>query len=760
VYNNKNFSINDNIKDNVLYNKFENVQECKSIKTVFGLKEISELLDLLSECAYITRPDKNAIYVNPALIETFGFSNREDFLSAHNNWVNIKKGNLKNHIGGLFEDVGRFFEEKIFKDQDNLVIRKKVLSIDDGEKYIINILDPSEEMRPNLIDPMVVSDINNAIKSSSSLDETLKKLTMITSKAIKADSSYLIYNANGSGTFGSSVIYKGNKKEIAISEARNFFEGPSFARDINGLLPDGSIQVIEGSYFYNDRSNIPKEFEECIFILIPLNMKGIPIRYMLFEKRKKAPIAETGFIKAVKKIIDYWLSKKPKAKSSGRVIKNKVQDANLGLEFTALKTSEIEGRKKYSDFLFKDGKLLGRNHELKPFAASNKKGPASSKIEEASFCTFSSGNFIEDHLKTVSLYDLTDAKNNLERIKYLSFHDKLTSLNNRAFFEEAVKRFSILKDYPIGIMMLDLNGLKFINDIFGFDRGDSILVSVAKILKSSVRKKDIVCRYGGDEFIVLIPEADQETLSSIVRKINIKCSQTKKKQIPISLSIGYSFGDLISKEALINLIKEAEDNMYKRKLLENKSNVSLIVTALENVLLEKSYETRAHAKRLLDLSIKLGIKTGLSRSDLDDLALLAKLHDIGKIAIPDQVLKKTSRLDGTEWEIIKKHTEIGYRISQSIAQFAQISNAILSHHEWWDGNGYPNGISGEDIPILSRIISITDAFDVMIKGRPYKKRMDLSDVIGEFKRCSGRQFDPSLVKKFVEVIKNDLNGSY
>ncbi|GAG66829.1 unnamed protein product, partial [marine sediment metagenome] len=136
-------------------------------------------------------------------------------------------------------------------------------------------------------------------------------------------------------------------------------------------------------------------------------------------------------------------------------------------------------------------------------------------------------------------------------------------------------------------------------------------------------------------------------------------------------------------------------------------------------------------------------------------SLLATIHDIGKVAILDVILNKKQNLSKKEWDIIKRHPEIGYRIAVSSKQLSSIAEYILTVHEWWDGNGYPQGLKGEDIPVLSRIIAAVDAYEVMITGRPYKKAVSKSEAIAELEKCSGTQFDPRLVKKFIRILKRN-----
>ena len=168
---------------------------------------------------------------------------------------------------------------------------------------------------------------------------------------------------------------------------------------------------------------------------------------------------------------------------------------------------------------------------------------------------------------------------------------------------------------------------------------------------------------------------------------------------------------------------------------------------------EKSHETEEHSERLAALTRMVGEALKLSQIELDHLELLATLHDIGKVGIDDRILGKPGKLTAEEWLEMKKHPEIGYRIAAASPELVSISEFILSHHEHWDGSGYPKGLAGEAIPLLSRIIAVTDAYDAMTENRVYRKAMDRESAIAEIKNNAGTQFDPEIAKLFVGMMK-------
>jgi len=209
----------------------------------------------------------------------------------------------------------------------------------------------------------------------------------------------------------------------------------------------------------------------------------------------------------------------------------------------------------------------------------------------------------------------------------------------------------------------------------------------------------------------------------------------------------------IDEENLKEVIKEARNNMYKNKLLKRNSIYNSIISSLERILWEKNQQTKGHTERLKRLALQLGSAINLPQNKLDELVLLSTLHDIGKIAIPDKILMKKGKLTAEEWKIIKRHPEIGYKIAESTPQIAQIAGDILSHHEWWNGAGYPQGLGGGYITVNACITSIVDAYDVMTFGRPYREAISEEEAIEELRRCSGTQFNPMLVRKFVILLK-------
>ena len=349
--------------------------------------------------------------------------------------------------------------------------------------------------------------------------------------------------------------------------------------------------------------------------------------------------------------------------------------------------------------------------------------------------------------------DITKKKEKEERINYLLFHDDLTDLYNRRFFEEEIKRLDTERQLPLSIFIIDINGMKLVNDSYGHEVGDELLIKTANLLQSTFREEDILARWGGDEFSVLLPQTNEKEAENILSRIKFRCEETEQDKLPVSLGVGFA-AKKQEDQNIFEVLNKADSEMYRDKLMSKKSVTNNIVKNMLSTLATKSPETKSHTNRMAVLAMKLGNKIGLSNNQLNNLSLLATLHDIGKINISEDILIKAEKLKEDEWKLIKEHPHIGYKIALSCDDFSSVADEILAHHERWDGEGYPQGLREDEIPLLSRIITIVDAYDVMINGRPYKEAMSKEETIKELKDCAGSQFDPNLVEKFVEMVKN------
>lgn len=345
--------------------------------------------------------------------------------------------------------------------------------------------------------------------------------------------------------------------------------------------------------------------------------------------------------------------------------------------------------------------------------------------------------------------DITERKKREEEIVYVNRHDHLTKLYNRRYFEQMLNDLDREENYPISIVMGDLNGLKLVNDAFGHAVGDSLLIGVAKIMTKVFSRNGVVARLGGDEFGVILPRTPFETANRWM--IEAKKQIEKDAVLGVYRSISFGIASKTEATPISQILANAENDMYARKLFETTSHRSDTIKTIIQTLHEKNPREEAHSKRVSLICTEMGKVLGMSIEDQNSLNAISHLHDIGKIAIDEAILNKPGKLNEFEWEAIKKHPEIGYRILSTSIEYENIAMDILSHHERYDGKGYPRGIKGNDIPLRARIIAIADAYDAMISLRTYRESLSHEQATQELIRCKGSQFDPFLVDVFLSL---------
>lgn len=349
------------------------------------------------------------------------------------------------------------------------------------------------------------------------------------------------------------------------------------------------------------------------------------------------------------------------------------------------------------------------------------------------------------------LLDITPRKEYEEKIKYLSFHDKLTGLYNRAYFEEELVKLDSNRNLPLSIVMGDVNNLKMINDTFGHQHGDHLLSRIAEVLKSCFRRSDVISRWGGDEFSAILPYTTRETGIGIINRIKKECQRRSTLTLPLSISFGIATKEN-SSENINAIVSEAESRMYRYKIFDRRASDSALIVSMKKALQQRKYDTEEYRQSYIDCATKFGETLKLEKTELNKLKLLSAICDIGKIAVSEDIILKKGWLSKEEWEEIKRHPEIGFRIARTSPELSNIANDILYHHEFWNGNGYPHKLKGEDIPLLSRIIHIVDAYQAMTNERPYRGAMSKEEAIEQLRSRRGSQFDPILTDKFINMV--------
>lgn len=344
--------------------------------------------------------------------------------------------------------------------------------------------------------------------------------------------------------------------------------------------------------------------------------------------------------------------------------------------------------------------------------------------------------------------DVTSSKKEQQLILDLSYKDPLTGVYNRRYFDESVERINEATYLPTSLFMIDVNGLKLTNDAFGHLIGDELLQLVADNLLKTCPPGAMVSRIGGDEFVVVITNFDHEKSHKLTDQIYESLEAVRCREAFVSVSVGFETRtslDVSLRETFI----EAENHMFRRKLVESQSMRHHTVIAILNTLNEKNSREKRHSDQVSKLCRQIGKAMGYPSHELKEIEMAGLLHDIGKIAIREDVLNKPGKLTDEEYSEVKRHSESGYHILKTVDDYSSMADSILSHHERMDGKGYPRQLMGDQIPQVAKIISVADAYEAMVSDRSYREGTTHEKAIEELLRCSGTQFDPIVVQAFV-----------
>ncbi|MCC6159382.1 MAG: PAS domain S-box protein [Deltaproteobacteria bacterium] len=344
------------------------------------------------------------------------------------------------------------------------------------------------------------------------------------------------------------------------------------------------------------------------------------------------------------------------------------------------------------------------------------------------------------------------------RFRHMSYHDELTGLRNRSFFDKEMaiidRDMETIK--PVSVIAIDVDGLKTVNDSYGHRSGDEVLVSTAKILTSAFSGSDIVSRVGGDEFAVILPGVDW--LTAVEKGEEIKRAVAEynrgRPNLTISLSLGVASSFPDRRESIYEIFQRADDKMYSYKLTQATSTKSRLVDILMSALAERDRNTSSHIERLVVMCSMMAERMNLDDQKKRNLILLARMHDLGKVGVPDEILFKPGKLTSEELPKMREHVIIGYNIALRSKELRHIADLVLHHHEFWNGEGYPKALAGESIPQECRILAVVDAYDAMTSDRPYHRAVGKDEAFTELRLKSGTQFDPAMVDIFVALMQS------
>jgi len=347
--------------------------------------------------------------------------------------------------------------------------------------------------------------------------------------------------------------------------------------------------------------------------------------------------------------------------------------------------------------------------------------------------------------------NIAELREKQRKIEYLSFHDHLTGLYNRRFVDETIKRLDTRRNLPLTLMSLDVNGLKLTNDAFGHEMGDRLLRTVSEILKDTLRQDEIVGRMGGDEFMVVLPNTSETQAEQLKQRILAATEACRCEPLIVSLAIGHRT-KVHSRENILEILRLADQEMYEDKLKNGKKMRLKTIDMVLKVIQSRYAHEQMYVVRVTQYAEAVARKMGLDSKEIENILIACELHEIGMIMLPEELINRKGPLTPEEQHFMELHTKRGYQILRSVDEYSHLAEYILHHHERWDGRGYPSGLKGEEIPLYSRIIAVASAYESMTSSRPHKRPLSREKAIQEIQSNSGTQFDPGVVKVFLECL--------
>lgn len=428
------------------------------------------------------------------------------------------------------------------------------------------------------------------------------------------------------------------------------------------------------------------------------------------------------------------------------VIKN-IDTANLkGLSiYTLLKENEFKGEKETLQLLF-DTLKNKKSVDYYPIKVDYKgeEFTLEHRIETVQLDNSELGCILTvNNYKSKHKYE--------EKLRTIRNSDEITGLKNKFYFDHYISSVSE-ELFPQGVLFIDIDNFKYINDIFGYDYGNYILRTVANLLCGLARVDDMIIRYGSDELLVHVPNATPQIVDKMILDIKNALSNISFNGEIVQISYGYAIRETMT-EKISSTIYQAEQNMNLNKNIKSPKFEDNLVNVIMSALHEKDVYSEIHSKSVGKYAYNIGVACGLSLNQVTEITVAAMLHDIGKIFVQDDILQKETKLTTEEFEKIKQHSEAGYRLLSNIDGMENISKIVLAHHERWDGKGYPSKLSGGDIPLGSRIISVADTFDALTTNRSYRDKSTIDYALKEIHNNKGTQFDPMILNK----IENNLD---
>lgn len=354
----------------------------------------------------------------------------------------------------------------------------------------------------------------------------------------------------------------------------------------------------------------------------------------------------------------------------------------------------------------------------------------------------------------ITFYDVTKIRKREKELYYLSYHDELTGLYNTRYIKEELKHIDKECNLPISIISGDLNGLKQTNDIFGHEEGDILIKNTAEVMKKVFRKEDIIARTGGDEFIIILPKTDKVEVETIIKKVKEQLSLVPSKTFNYNISMGCDTKHFIE-EDIWQVYRRADHKMYIQKVLDRKNFNKKMISSLFKNFMDQCPQERIHAQNVSRLCHRMGLRLNLPESEIRRLREAGYMHDIGKITFDKDLINRIEPENEYERDQIREHPVVGFRTLNSSDYTMDIAQYVISHHENWDGTGYPRGLKDNEIPMISRIIAIANSYDNMRRDFDNQKGTTKMEAIKAIRKKAGTEFDPQLVEVFIDMIESD-----
>lgn len=655
-------------------------------------------------------------------------------------------------VGAFVREIT--YEEKLIKKQDRVLFRNRIL---------VNVLSKHFRNDKKQLDYV----LHEALKLTGSklgficlYNEKKAEFTLYAwSKGLINESEEAVikktYQLAEAGLWGEAVR---QRKPIIINK---HLDQEAIQKELPGgnliienfmaipLFIDGKIRAVTG--FLNKNGRYDGEDVDEISVLLNGVLTSIErhhIQEKLFRERSKylqtlisigdgvMVVDTTGKIEMLNKVAQLltgWSNEAAKGRYYKDVFVLSHEDGNQEIQdpiAKAIATDQIQELENHALLTAKDGSLFYLEDSAAPI-----------KDEQG---------------KTVGIVlvfrDVSEKKAQRKEIEYLSFHDALTGLYNRRFFEEEIRRLDTSRNLPISIIMGDVNGLKLTNDIFGHAYGDIFLKEIAKVMRKICREDDIIARWGGDEFVILLPKTTIQQAKQIKERIKIEFAKAGVKVIKGNISLGCDVKNN-DDQNIMNCLEIAEEKMYAAKILERNDFKSSTLDSIVTTLKSESPWEEEHAQRVSKWCHDLGVWMKLSHVKIRKLKLAGYFHDIGKIVLEKKLLVHNGKFSEEELTEIKKHPIMGYRILNAFDDTMSLADAVLYHHERWDGSGYPEGLRGDEIPFLARVVAVADYYDWLcydFDGAVQKvNRKSLADL----EKANGL-FDPEIVCEFIKMIEN------